>query len=82
MPLGRLFDTACSVTAAVDPRRLAGLCKRRVRRFLPQQPQPVACALFGQHRHALAGRRITVADDQMHMRIVRVRSGLVDGGEP
>ena len=82
MPLWALLDTAGGKTAPVDPRRFSRLLQGGVAGFLPQQPQPVARALVGQHGDALARPGIPVADNQVRMRIVRVGPGLVDGGEP
>lgn len=82
MPLGALLDAAGGKTAPVDPRRFSRLLQGGVGHLLPQQPHPVARALVGQQRHTLAGRYITIPDNQVRMRIVRVGPGLVDGGEP
>lgn len=82
MPL-RAFPHAAGLMAApVDPRRLCRRRKSGIAGVFPQQPHPVARAFFRQHRHALAGRHITIPDDQVRMRVVRVLARLVDGGEP
>lgn len=82
MPLGPLFDAAGGMAAPVDPRRFLRLLQGRVGHLLPQGPDALASPFLGQQRHPLAGDGMAVADHQMHMRVVRVRSGLVDGREP
>lgn len=82
MALRGALEASGDMGTPVDPLRPSCGFQRSITGLFPELPHPVNRALVGQLRHPLAGFRIAVADDQVRMRIVQIRSGLVKSGEP
>lgn len=82
MALRGALKASGGMRAPVDPLRPPCGLQSAITGLFPKLPHSVNRALVGQLRHPLAGFRIAVADDQVRMRIVQIRSNLVKGGEP
>lgn len=68
--------------AVIDALHGSGLLERAIDHLRPEFAHTVACPFLREQRHALAGVRIAIADNQVGMRIARVLPRLVQRRQP